>query len=169
MTVLEKKLDALMRYAAADNDFEKEKLRKEIRTLLCETDPEVVYHEKEREIRKVLLAMNAPDHMVGFPYLVDGIMLTMKNELHVMNMTWGIYVPLAEKYNVTVSSLQRGITNVVDEIWDNAPIREMERLFPGAYIGDNGKASNGKFISRIANVVKYNLYEEGVGNAADRV
>jgi two-component system response regulator (stage 0 sporulation protein A) len=169
MTVLEKKLDALMRYAAADNDFEKEKLRKEIRTLLCETDPEVVYHEKEKEARRLLLALNAPDHMVGFPYLVDAILLTMKNELHVMNMSWGIYAPLAKKYSVGVTTVQRGITNTVDAIWDNAPIKKMERLFPGAYIGNNGKVSNGKFISRIANVVKYNLYEEGVGNAADWV
>lgn len=161
MKILEMKLDALMRYAAADNDFEKEKLRLEIRKLLCETDPEVIYHEKERQVRKILLNMNAPDHMVGFPYLVDAILLTMKNEISVMNMKCGIYTPISEKYHNTPEAVQRALTNVVDEINLHAPFEEMERVFPGIYKDGKDKSPNGRFISRVANLVKYDLYEGG--------
>lgn len=161
MRVIEKKLDALMRYAAADNDFEKEKLRVEIRKLLCETDPEIIYHEKEKAVRKLLLKLNAPDHMVGFPYLVDAVLLTMKNELHVMNMTWGIYSPIASEHGTSSDAVQRGITNVIDAIWDKTSVDEMERVFPGIYKERREKAPNARFISRIANLVKYDLYEDG--------
>jgi two-component system response regulator (stage 0 sporulation protein A) len=159
MKIMEMKLDALMRYAACDNDFEREKIRLEVRKLLCETDPEVIYHEKERQIRKLLLKLNAPDHMNGFPYLVDAILLVMKDEIYLMNMSWGIYSQIAKKYQLSNSTVQRGIANVVDAIWDRAPIKELQRIFPGIIEEGKGKTTVGTFIARISNLVKYDLLE----------
>ena len=162
MTILEKKLDALMRYASADNDFEKDKLRKEIRQLLCESDPTIIYSEKERDIRNVLLDLNAPEHMVGYLFTVDAIMLAIQNEFYIHNMKWGIYEPIAQKHNTSITSVDRGISNIIDAIWYRTQHEKLYGYFKGIISEGRDKPTNSQFISRLANLVKYELHKDGV-------
>ena len=162
MTILEKKLDALMRYASADNDFEKDKIRKEIRQLLCDSDPTIIYSEKERDVRDILLDLNAPEHMVGYLFTVDAIMLAVENEFYLHNLKWGIYEPVAQKHHTSMTSVDRGIGYVIDAIWYRNPFEKLNTYFGGIISEGRDKPTNGQFLARVANLVKFGLYKDGV-------
>lgn len=163
MNNLEKKLDALMRFAASDNDFERKQIQTEIRLLFCESDPAVIYSEREREVRKVLLELCAPEHMAGYPYLVDSIILAIENEVYLDNLTWGIYAPVAVKYESSLPKVQRGMSNIIDAIWETAPIERLEAYFRSNWTSGKDRPSCGQFIARVANIVKYDLLKGADG------
>lgn len=163
MTVLEKKIDALMRFASADNDYEKENIRKEIRQLLCETDPEVIYHEKEREVRNVLLELKAPEQMVGYAFTIDAVLLAMKDTSYLHNLKWGVYEPISRKYNTSIVAVERGVNFFVTTVWDFAPSSKLDCYFGGIITEGKDKPTNGQFIARLANIVKYDLLKGADG------
>lgn len=157
MTILEKKLDALMRFAAADNDFDVSQRRTEIRMLLCESDPVVIYSARERDVRRVLMDMCAPEHMAGYPFLVDAILLAIEQDTYLDNMTWGIYAPIAVKHSSTLTKVQRGMCNIIEAIWDKAPYAVLEAYFNGIVGPEKDRPTISQFVSRVANVIKYDL------------
>lgn len=157
MTVLEKKVDALMRLATADNDFDIANIRTELRLLRCETSPESIYSEKERDVRAFLLSLNASEHMAGYPYLVKAILLGIKKEEATANMTWGIYAPIAVEYSSTIDKVSGAITKMIEEIWDNSPYDLLEKYFAGICGPEKDRPSPKRFIARAANVLKFEL------------
>ena len=160
MTVLEKKIDALMRYASADSDYDKEKIRMEIRQLLCETDPVFIYSDKERAVRKILLDLNAPDHMIGYCYTTDAILLVIQDEFYLHNLKWGIYAPIAQKNNTSITAVDHGISNLIEGIFYRTEFDKLNSYFKGIITDEKDRPTNGQFIARLANIIKYELREE---------
>lgn len=154
MTMLERKLDALMRFAAADNEFDVANIRTEIRLLLCESDPTAIYSEKEQDVRQFLLSLNAPEYMAGYPYLVKAILIGIEQEEYTANMTWGIYAPIAVEYDIAVDKVAKAIQKVIDAIWDKAPYDLLAEHFSGVCNADSDRPSPKRFVTRAVNLIK---------------
>ena len=63
MSILEKKVEAMMRLCVAENEKDRDRIREEIRSYLLRVKHDVM--DPEQEIRRILLELGAPDHLVG--------------------------------------------------------------------------------------------------------
>ena len=153
MTVLEKKLDALMRYCAADYGSEKMSIRDEIRKMINESVKDDVTVLHDAKIRQILFELCASEHKLGYEFIVEAVLIGVEDPKKLMNLTWGAYAEIAIKHEISIDNVQRGIHRVVDEISNEAPPEALYKYF-GKTIDGKRNLSNSMFLTRIANVVR---------------
>ncbi len=151
MSHLEKRVEALMRLCVADRESDRLRIQEEIRILLAQqragTDPET-------EIRRILLELGAPDHLVGHPYVIRAILLVVGDRLYINSITFGLYPQLAAEFDTTPSRVERAIRHLIEVTWSRGDLDVIEKYFGNTISASRGKPTNGEFIARIANVVR---------------
>ena len=114
------------------------------------TDPEYV-------VRELLLELGAPDHLVGHPYVVQGILLVVQDRTYIDSITFGLYPQLAVMFNTTASRVERAIRHLIEVTWARGDWDTLNRYFGNTISPDKGKPTNGEFIARLSNVVNQRL------------
>ena len=157
MKNLEKQVDALMRLCVAEEDMDKDRLREEIKRMLQlrkrgEVDP-------EQEIRRILLELGAPDHLVGHPYVIRAILLVLQDQLYINHITFGLYPQLAVEFDTTPARVERAIRHLIEVTWSRGDLDVLEKYFGNTISASRGKPTNGEFIARMANVIKLRMRE----------
>ena len=155
MNNLEKRVEAMMRLCVAENEKDRDQIRQEIRNYLAyapngNMDP-------EQEIRRILLELGAPDHLVGHPYVIRGILLVVGDRVYISNITFGLYPQLAAEFDTTSARVERAIRHLIEVTWARGDLDVLEKYFGNTISASRGKPTNGEFIARIANVVKANM------------
>ena len=157
MSILELKVDALMRLCAAEDEADRRQLRRELTELmkarqLNRPDPEYL-------VRQLLLELGAPDHLVGHPYVVQAVMMCLENRMYIDNITFGLYPQLAAAFDTTAARVERAIRHLVEVTWTRGDMEVLNRYFGNTVHPDKGKPTNGEFIARITNIVKLRMKE----------
>lgn len=155
MNNLEKKVEAMMRLCVAENEKDQSKIREEIRQYLIHFDPGKM--DPEQEIRRILLELGAPDHLVGHPYVIRAILLAMEDRQYINSITFGLYPRLALEFDTTPARVERAIRHLIEVTWCRGELDVIERYFGNTISASRGKPTNGEFIARMANVVKVNI------------
>lgn len=158
MSNLEMKLDAVLRLCTAEDPHEVAAAREELRGLMQssrKTKPEPI--DPETEVRRILLELGAPDHLVGHPYLVQAILWSIDDRKYLDNITFGLYPALAAKFDTTASRVERAIRHLIEVLWTRCDFDTLNCYFGNTVSPGKGKATNGEFIARIANVVKLRM------------
>lgn len=155
MSNLEKKVDAMMRLCVSENEKDRDRIREEIRQYLIHFDPGKM--DPEQEIRRILLELGAPDHLVGHPYVIRAIMLVIGDRLYINNITFGLYPQLAVEFDTTPARVERAIRHLIEVTWCRGDLDILEKYFGNTISASRGKPTNGEFIARMANVVKANI------------
>ena len=157
MSILEMKVDALMRLCTAQRESDRRKARQEVEALLECTAPGGV--DPEREIRRILLELGAPDHLVGHPYVIQGILLAVENRTIINSITFGLYPQLAARFDTTAARVERAIRHLIEVTWSRGDLKVLETYFGNTVSAEKGKPTNGEFIARIANVVRQRMQD----------
>ena len=152
MNLLEKKVEAVMRLCVSDNEKDRDRIREEIRQYLIHFDPGKM--DPEQEIRRILLELGAPDHLVGHPYVIRGILLVMEDRMYINNITMILYPKLAVEFDTTPARVERAIRHLIEVTWGRGDLDILEKYFGNTISASRGKPTNGEFIARMANVVK---------------
>ena len=157
MSILELKVDALLRLCAAEDPQEQKMLRKELLELMkarwqTSVDPEYL-------VRQLLLELGAPDHLLGHPYVVQAVMMCLENRMYIDNITFGLYPQLAAAFDTTAARVERAIRHLVEVTWTRSDMEVLMRHFGNTVHPDKGKPTNGEFIARITNIVKLRMKE----------
>ena len=152
MINLEKRVDALMRLCTAEAQVDREKVREELKKMLefnrrGRPDP-------EQEIRRILLELGAPDHLVGHPYVIRGILLVVGDQLYINHITMGLYPQLAVEFETTPARVERAIRHLIEVTWARGDLDVIQKYFGNTISASKGKPTNGEFIARLANVIK---------------
>lgn len=155
MSILEKKMEAMMQLCVADNERDREKIREEIRYYLMQRHRDSV--DPEHEIRRILLELGAPDHLVGHPYVIRAILLVIQDRLYINSITFGLYPQLAVEFDTTPARVERAIRHLIEVTWARGDLDVLEKYFGNTVSASRGKPTNGEFIARMANVVKANV------------
>ena len=155
MSILEKKVEAMMQLCVAENERDREKIREEIRYYLMQRHRDSV--DPEQEIRRILLELGAPDHLVGHPYVIRAILLVIQDRLYINSITFGLYPQLAVEFDTTPARVERAIRHLIEVTWSRGDLDILEKYFGNTVSASRGKPTNGEFIARLANVVKGNL------------
>ena len=157
MQNLEKQVDALMRLCVAEKETDRNRVREELMRMLelrkrGRMDP-------EEEVRRILLELGAPDHLVGHPYVVRAILLVVGDQLYINHITFGLYPQLAVEFDTTPARVERAIRHLIEVTWVRGDIDVLDKYFGNTISASRGKPTNGEFIARIANVVKSRMRE----------
>ena len=152
MNLLEQKVEAVMRLCVADSEQDRDRIRQEIRQYLLQFDPG--RRDPEQEIRRILLELGAPDHLVGHPYVIRGILLVMEDRMYINNITMILYPKLAVEFDTTPARVERAIRHLIEVTWARGELDVLDKYFGNTVSASRGKPTNGEFIARMANVVK---------------
>ena len=152
MSILEKKVEAMMQLCVADNERDREKIREEIRYYLMQRQRDSM--DPEQEIRRILLELGAPDHLVGHPYVIRAILLVIQDRVYINSITFGLYPQLAVEFDNTPARVERAIRHLIEVTWSRGDLDILEKYFGNTVSASRGKPTNGEFIARMANVVK---------------
>lgn len=158
MRILEMQVEALMRLCTARDEETRDQARAEVLHLLrgrkaaAAADPETI-------LREILLELGAPDHLLGHPYVIQGVLLVVHDQMYINNITFGLYPQLAARFDTTAARVERAIRHLVEVTWTRGDVDVLMRYFGNTVSADKGKPTNGEFIARLANVVKLRMKE----------
>ena len=151
MMNLEKQVDTLMRLCTADREADRSVLREELKKML---EYNRLGFDPEQELRKILLELGSPDHLVGHPYVIRAILLVVGDQLYINHITFGLYPQLAVEFDTTPARVERAIRHLIEVTWDRGDLDVLNRYFGNTVSASRGKPTNGEFIARIANVIR---------------
>lgn len=155
---LEDKVDALMQLCAAQPGTEQEKARRLVRGIAARYLPETM--NTEALVRRLLLELGAPDHLLGHAYTVLAVRLVVQDEMCIHSITFGLYPQVAAAYHTTAARVERGIRSLVEVTWERGSLDAQERYFGSTISPERGKPTNAEFIARLANIVQ--MQQKGV-------
>ena len=153
MDIIEKKqLDALMRFCTAESAAEAQSAKEALRRLLKDaaSPPE----DKEAVVRKVLLDLGVPGHLIGYPYLVEALMLVLEDEIYLRQVTKRLYPDVAIKFNTAASRVERAILHAIEAAWDRCDVDMIFHYFGNTISPGKGKPTNSEFIARVTSEVR---------------
>lgn len=159
MSILEMQVDALMRLCAAEEESDRSKAREEICRMLEKGRKGRVGVDPEYLIRELLLELGAPDHLVGHPYVVQGVLLVVQDRTYIDNITFGLYPQLAVIFDTTASRVERAIRHLIEVTWARGDWDVLNRYFGNTVRPDKAKPTNGEFIARLSNIIKQRMKE----------
>lgn len=94
-----------------------------------------------------LLRVGATPEYVGYPYLVDSILIVWENPEAGRNVTTQVYPQVAQKWGANPASVERGIRTLIAALWQNSDRRALVQLLGRDYERPLG---NSKFIGTAA-------------------
>lgn len=155
MRNLEWEVDTLIRLCTAPTSEERDKARQALLGQTAPTRPR--RQEPESLLRQLLLELGTPDHLVGHPYVVEAVLMSVENRYYINNITFGLYPQVAAKFDTTATRVERGIRHLIEVTWMRGDMEVLCRYFGNTVSPDRGKPTNGEFIARLANIVTQQL------------
>lgn len=160
MSEMEKKINALMRLATAEDSGAVAEAKAEIAELLKSTGAVTAEPRNlEFDIMKVLTNLGMPEHILGHRYTVEAIRLAVR-DIEVMDaMTTELYPAVAEVFNTTPSRTERAIRHAIEVAWDRCDLDTTKEYFGNSISANKGKPTNSEFIARVSNIIRNRMRE----------
>lgn len=159
MTTVEQKVDAVIRLLIANNDTEYQKAMKDLRSMMKHPSAkkEVQVADAETHLRKILVELGAPDHLMGHEIAIQAILMVIEEPQLLNSITFRLYPELAVQFDLTAPRVERGIRNLVEVTWQRADLDVIDKYFGNIVHPNKGKPTNSEFIARLANLVKQRM------------
>ena len=151
MNCLEKKVDAILQFIAAENDHDRQLARKHIAGIVKEKkqNPFAGIDIQDR-MDMLFLKLGIPDHLLGKTYLVDAINIVIDNPEPIKQFTRVLYPTVAKKNQTTPLCVERNIRNAIRVAWERGDLDTLELVFGNTPSPKKGVPTNSQFISRVA-------------------
>ena len=110
--------------------------------------------ELERYVTKIMLELGVPEHLKGYHYLRDAIILSGKDMEVVSSVTKLLYPTIAKHFKTTDQKVERAIRNAIEVSWTRGNVETFEKIF--GYSADSGRnrPTNSEYIARIADNIR---------------
>ena len=103
----------------------------------------------EVKVKGILRRLGVPINLIGYQYLVDGIILGVTDRESMKNKQKVFYPKIAEKNGTTFSRVEGSIWTAIDTTCKKGNQQELEKLFGKGVDYRKKKIPNGKFIGTI--------------------
>ena len=157
MSILERKIDALMRFCAAETDEERSAAQADIQKII-KGQPAgtqaVTEAGDEFTIRRVLLELGVPDYLLGYDYLITAISAVAGKPDMAKGISKRLYPLVAKAHHTTAPRVERAIRHAVEVAWDRGDLGVLCKYFGNTADPMKGKSTNKEFIVRIASVIR---------------
>ncbi len=105
-------------------------------------------------ISKILHELGIPSHIKGYQYIREGVFIIYKNPDVIGGITKELYPELAQKFDTTVSRVERAIRHAIEVSWNRGCWSLMEEIFGHSVDIDRAKPTNSEFIVTIADKLR---------------
>lgn len=106
-------------------------------------------------IKKVLLDIGVPPHLLGFQYIEEAVKVAQETKNNgFRNIMYEIYEPVAKKFNVTSSSVERCMRHAVEFVFNNVDYEYLEKFFGKGISKNKGKPTNKQFLLTVLMIVE---------------
>ena len=113
---------------------------------------------KEQDLKisvtKLLHELGVPSHIKGYQYIREGILLLYNNPDIIGGITKELYPEIANKFDTSVSRVERAIRHAIEVSWNRGNLDLMEEIFGHSVDYDKAKPTNSEFIVTVADKLK---------------
>ena len=110
-------------------------------------------------ITKMLHELGIPSHIKGYGYIREAVSIIFENPEVIGGITKELYPALAQKFNTTVSRVERAIRHAIEVSWNRGNLDFMEELFGFSVDIDRAKPTNSEFIVTIADKLRLDFHK----------
>ncbi len=122
----------------------------ESETIMGQFREEMSNYVLRRQVQTELEEMGFRHKMLGFRYLLDGIVLCVGREEDSIHVSSWIYPEIARRWNTTVTRVERSMRWAIEQVFVKANIVQLHRHYPFDYDDENGRPPNSEFIINMA-------------------
>lgn len=112
------------------------------------------YNNIKLKLTKLLHELGVPSHIKGYEYIREGIIKLYKDPSIIGGITKELYPEIANKYDTSVSRVERAIRHAIEVSWNRGNIDLMEEIFGHSVDIDRAKPTNSEFIVTLADKLK---------------
>ncbi|MBO6195816.1 MAG: sporulation transcription factor Spo0A [Bacilli bacterium] len=105
-------------------------------------------------LTRLLHELGMPSHIKGYEYIREGIMLLYNDPSIIGGITKELYPEIADKFNTSVSRVERAIRHAIEVSWNRGNLDLMEEVFGHSVDYDKAKPTNSEFIVTVADKLK---------------
>jgi len=137
--------------------FELSELEKRILECFKEEETKTIdlYHQNlQISITNILHELGVPSHIKGYQYIREGIGIIYDNPSVIGGITKELYPEIADKFDTTVSRVERAIRHAIEVSWNRGDWDLMEEIFGHSVDIDKAKPTNSEFIVTIADKLR---------------
>jgi two-component system, response regulator, stage 0 sporulation protein A len=141
--------------------FDKEIFKRRILEIMACKKAEAVSREARSDpgyvVTKHIKAVGITANIKGYHYLREAILLVHDNFELMSQLTTGLYVSVAEKYNSTPQRVERAMRHAIETAWNKGNVKVLEDFFGYTILDTKGKPTNGEFIAMLADKLNTEL------------
>ena len=115
---------------------------------------DLINNNLQISITRTLHELGVPSHIKGYQYIREGISMVYKNPEIIGGITKELYPEIADKYDSTVSRVERAIRHAIEVSWNRGNWELMEDIFGHSVDIDKAKPTNSEFIVTIADKLR---------------
>ena len=114
-----------------------------------------LYHNNlEISVTKLLHGLGVPSHIKGYQYIREGVLLMYEKPDIVGAITKELYPEIANRFDTTVSRVERAIRHAIEVSWNRGDIDLMEEVFGHSVDYDRAKPTNSEFIVTVSDKLR---------------
>ncbi len=117
------------------------------------------HDDLQMSITKILHELGIPSHIKGYQYIREGISIIYERPETIGGITKELYPELAEKFDTTVSRVERAIRHAIEVSWNRGNWNLMEEIFGHSVDIDKAKPTNSEFIVTIADKLRLEFHK----------
>lgn len=117
------------------------------------------YNNLQVSITKILHELGIPSHIKGYQYIREGIGIIYERPETIGGITKELYPELANKFDTTVSRVERAIRHAIEVSWNRGSWDLMEDIFGHSVDIDKAKPTNSEFIVTIADKLRLEFHK----------
>jgi two-component system response regulator (stage 0 sporulation protein A) len=110
-------------------------------------------------ITKMLHELGIPSHIKGYQYIREAVSIIFENPGIIGGITKELYPELAQKFNTTVSRVERAIRHAIEVSWNRGNLDFMEEIFGYSVDIDKAKPTNSEFMVTIADKLRLDFHQ----------
>ena len=158
-TLLEKKVDALVKLALCNHEGDRRVILDSLREMMTVEEPKSYsYHDK---VVNLLLELGIPNHIRGYRYLIAAFEITHEHPEYLEQITKVLYPEIGKRCDVLTRRVERCIRHAIEVSWDRADYSTLVKYFGNTTDSKRGRPTNAEFLARVHNI----LTEGGENNA----
>ena len=110
-------------------------------------------------ITKTLHELGIPSHIKGYQYIREGVEILFDRPDVIGGITKELYPELANRFETTVSRVERAIRHAIEVSWNRGDWDLMEELFGHSVDIDKAKPTNSEFMVTIADKLRLEYHK----------
>lgn len=110
--------------------------------------------QDETILENFFLDIDAPEHLLGYPMVMEAILIALSKWPQTMSLTDEIYPKVAEAFDSNSPRVEHAIRTFIERLWLDGDYTMLDLYFKNTVDPGKGRPTNKQFIYRMANIVR---------------